>query len=82
MSRTSAARWRPDRPAPPRGLARAALAFIVAASPGLTGCYRHVVRAEGPGADRYDVHEPNVEPDQPLLDEAFRGQDRTRPPRK
>ena len=26
---------------------------------GLSGCYKHVIRVEGMGSDRYDTYEPN-----------------------
>ncbi|MEQ9616875.1 MAG: hypothetical protein RLN60_02450 [Phycisphaerales bacterium] len=32
---------------------------LVACGVGLSGCYERVVRAEGPGAGRYDVYEPS-----------------------
>jgi hypothetical protein len=28
-----------------------------------TGCYKHVIRVEGPGSDAYDVYEPNYRPE-------------------
>jgi len=36
----------------------------LALATGAPGCYRHVVRAEGPGASMYDIEEPNL-PDDP-----------------
>ncbi len=49
-----------------RSRARACCTLLVGLSviAGATGCYRHVVRAEGPGASVYDIEEPNL-PDDP-----------------
>ena len=41
----------------------AILAASVAALAVASGCYQHVVSAKGPGAERYDLHEPNIGPD-------------------
>lgn len=52
------------------GLARIVLHSAIVALIAITmisscGCYERVVGAEGVGADRYDVYEPNLqEPDQ------------------
>lgn len=49
-----------------RSIARACWALLLGlgVTAGATGCYRHVVRAEGPGASMYDIEEPNL-PDDP-----------------
>ena len=44
----------------PRTARTIALACCAAALACATGCYRHVVGAKGPGAERYDVQQPNI----------------------
>jgi hypothetical protein len=45
--------------------ARTLLLLLVAVA--MTGCYRKVIRASGPGASRYDVEEPT----KPWLSDLF-----------
>ncbi len=44
------------RPAPTAAATAMTAAMLLAAG----GCYQHVVSAKGPGADRYDLHEPSI----------------------
>ena len=44
----------------PRTAGRILVAASCAALAAAAGCYEHVVSAKGPGADRYDLHEPNI----------------------
>ena len=45
-----------------RRTARRILRIVLASAALATtqGCYQHVVSAKGPGADRYDLHEPSI----------------------
>ncbi len=38
-----------------------------------TGCYEHVIRAEGIGADRVDTYEPNSKGEPDVLDDIMWG---------
>jgi hypothetical protein len=41
-----------------------ALTLTAAALAAAGGCYKHVVGAKGPGADRYELHEPSIGEDE------------------
>ena len=38
------------------------------------GCYKHVIRAEGPGSDTVDTYEPNSKGEPDLLDDLMWGE--------
>ena len=60
-----------------RRLSRAAIILIeIAIIVTAFGCYRHVVRATGPGARDVDVHEPNLKNDESGLDAGSQRKDR------
>ncbi len=54
----------------PRLVAVLVLAGFGAAA---TGCYEHVIRAEGIGANRVDTYEPNSKDEPDLLDDIIWG---------
>ncbi len=50
---------------PPKSAAKAILLLLALVA--LTGCYRKVIRASGPGASRYDIEQPT----KPWLSDLF-----------
>jgi hypothetical protein len=61
----------------------AALAIAVGAVAVNTGCYKRVVGAQGPGADAYDIYEPNLKsPDDSVLPQRTTVQSKTVPTKK
>ena len=54
----------------PRLVTLLVLAGFAAAA---TGCYEHVIRAEGIGADRIDTYEPNSKGEPDVLDNIIWG---------